>query len=47
LTLALKLQVKATARLRIWLKASGQRDVDDVGQLAYGGLLALGGRVGF
>ena len=47
LSLGIRLQYKFTRRYRMWLKMSGQRDINDSGVLTYGGSGTLGARVTF
>jgi hypothetical protein len=44
LTLAAKVQFKVSDKVKMWLKLSGQRDVDSNGVISFGGSLAVGTR---
>jgi len=47
LSLALRLQYKLADHWKLWVRGSGQRDVDSTGVVSYGGLAALGVRASF
>jgi hypothetical protein len=47
LNLGIKTQYKISRRFRVWLKVSGQRDVDSTNTVSYGGAIALGTRASF